>query len=250
MAVLILALFLQSTPTTESTVLLALSPELSVRFYAADLDEVSELEELHDTEAKVANRREVASKFLPRFEELAKRMAGSEAGLQAELWVLRNHWWKRAEGTMEQAAIAHATRLIQTYKDSPQLARIAEFSYLYGREGTAALLDLLIDASPHDRVDAAAIHAQASLLRRSKDKSQTDQVRRLLEKLRDRYGDLAFRDTTYRAIATAMLSPHSPDALEVGKIAPEISGVDVSGSAVHLSDHRGKIVLLDFWGDW
>jgi len=47
-----------------------------------------------------------------------------------------------------------------------------------------------------------------------------------------------------------MLSPHSPDALEVGEIAPEISGVDVTGSAVQLSDHRGKIVLLDFWGDW
>jgi len=29
-----------------------------------------------------------------------------------------------------------------------------------------------------------------------------------------------------------------------------ISGVDVTGSAVQLSDHRGKIVLLDFWGDW
>ena len=86
--------------------------------------------------------------------------------------------------------------------------------------------------------------------RRSKDKPQRDEARRLLEHLRDRYGDLAFRDTTYRAIATAMLSPHSPDALEVGKIAPEISGVDVTGSAVQLSDHRGKIVLLDFWGDW
>ena len=250
MTALILTLFLQATPTTESTVLMALSPDLSVRFYASELDEVSELEELHDTEAKGANRREVASQFLPRFEEMATRLAGSEQGLRAELWVLRNHWWKRAEGTMEQVAIAHATRLIQAYKDSPQLTRIAEYSYLYGREGIGPLLDLLIDASPHDRVDAAAIHAQASRLRRSKDKPQTDRARRLLEQLRDQYGDLGFRDTTYRAIATAMLSPHSPDALEVGEIAPEISGVDVTGSAVQLSDHRGKIVLLDFWGDW
>ena len=131
-----------------------------------------------------------------------------------------------------------------------ELARIAEYSYLYGREGIGPLLDQLIDASPHDRVDATAIHAKASRLRRSKDKDDTDQARRLLEQLRDRYGKLAFRDTTYHAIATAMLSPHSPDVLEVGKVAPEISGVDVSGAPVHLSDHRGKIVLLDFWGDW
>ena len=47
-----------------------------------------------------------------------------------------------------------------------------------------------------------------------------------------------------------MRSPHSKDSLEVGQPAPEITGVDVHGTAMKLSDFRGKIVLLDFWGDW
>jgi peroxiredoxin len=38
--------------------------------------------------------------------------------------------------------------------------------------------------------------------------------------------------------------------LAVGKPAPEIEGVDVDGVAFKLSDYRGKVVLLDFWGDW
>jgi len=36
----------------------------------------------------------------------------------------------------------------------------------------------------------------------------------------------------------------------VGQIAPEISGQDIAGVAFKLSDYRGKVVVLDFWGDW
>jgi hypothetical protein len=35
-----------------------------------------------------------------------------------------------------------------------------------------------------------------------------------------------------------------------GDIAPEISGQDLDGAPFKLSDYRGKVVLLDFWGDW
>ena len=38
--------------------------------------------------------------------------------------------------------------------------------------------------------------------------------------------------------------------LSVGGNAPEIIGEDIAGKAMKLSDYRGKVVLLDFWGDW
>ena len=38
--------------------------------------------------------------------------------------------------------------------------------------------------------------------------------------------------------------------LQPGKAAPEIAGEDIDGKAFKLSDYRGKVVLLDFWGDW
>jgi hypothetical protein len=37
---------------------------------------------------------------------------------------------------------------------------------------------------------------------------------------------------------------------EVGNIAPEIDGEDVQGDVFRLSEYRGKVVVLDFWGDW
>lgn len=38
--------------------------------------------------------------------------------------------------------------------------------------------------------------------------------------------------------------------LRIGKAAPEIEGEDLDGKRFKLSDYRGKVVVLDFWGDW
>lgn len=38
--------------------------------------------------------------------------------------------------------------------------------------------------------------------------------------------------------------------LVIGKVAPQIEGTDLDGQPFKLSDYRGKIVVLDFWGNW
>src|SRR5262249_51795303 len=38
--------------------------------------------------------------------------------------------------------------------------------------------------------------------------------------------------------------------LGVGKPAPEIAGLDLDGKPFKLSEYKGKVVLLDFWGFW
>lgn len=38
--------------------------------------------------------------------------------------------------------------------------------------------------------------------------------------------------------------------LVVGKASPDIEGEDIDGKKFKLSDYRGKVVLLDFWGHW
>jgi hypothetical protein len=38
--------------------------------------------------------------------------------------------------------------------------------------------------------------------------------------------------------------------LEVGMAAPEIAGLDTQGRPMRLSDFRGRVVVLDFWGHW
>jgi hypothetical protein len=52
------------------------------------------------------------------------------------------------------------------------------------------------------------------------------------------------------------LSTQFQDALylletrSIGRVAPEIEGEDLDGKGFKLSDYRGKVVVLDFWGHW
>ena len=40
------------------------------------------------------------------------------------------------------------------------------------------------------------------------------------------------------------------ERLQIGMAVPDIEGKDTDGVAFKLSDYRGKVVLLDFWGFW
>jgi cytochrome oxidase Cu insertion factor (SCO1/SenC/PrrC family) len=59
-------------------------------------------------------------------------------------------------------------------------------------------------------------------------------------------------------LLVAVLAVHAQDKdkkitkadLEPGKLAPEIEGDDIDGQKFKLSEYRGKVVLLDFWGHW
>jgi predicted Zn finger-like uncharacterized protein len=48
----------------------------------------------------------------------------------------------------------------------------------------------------------------------------------------------------------APVVPQPPDKLSVGKVVPDIEGEDIDGQKFKLSDYRGKVVVLDFWGHW
>jgi len=38
--------------------------------------------------------------------------------------------------------------------------------------------------------------------------------------------------------------------IDLGRLAPDFSFVDIDGAEGALSDYRGKVVLLEFWGSW
>jgi len=53
------------------------------------------------------------------------------------------------------------------------------------------------------------------------------------------------------AIASANTPPEPAAAgPRLGQSAPEIAGEDTDGVVFRLSDYRGKVVVLDFWGHW
>ncbi len=50
--------------------------------------------------------------------------------------------------------------------------------------------------------------------------------------------------------AKAPIRTDLPVGLEVGNLSPEITGTDLAGQRFRLSDYRGRVIVVDFWGDW
>ena len=50
--------------------------------------------------------------------------------------------------------------------------------------------------------------------------------------------------------AKSDFEPSGDVGFEIGDTAPDIDGADLSDVGFKLSDYRGKVVVLDFWGDW
>lgn len=44
--------------------------------------------------------------------------------------------------------------------------------------------------------------------------------------------------------------PPPPEGKRVGETCPDITGTDANGKTIRLSDYRGKVVLVSFWGTW
>lgn len=184
--------------------------------------------------------------FRPRFEAFADAHRGTEPEARATLWLIQETWWLRPEGTMDATSFPLAEGLLERHATSPQLDLLAEYRYVFTKEQRRTLFERL-QGSPHRHVQAAAHFGLAQDVPvRSADGAPNRHLAVLLEK----YAEVPWRRTTYGAIADAHLNPHAKDDLAVGKPAPEIEGIDHTGKPTKLSDYRGKVVLLDFWGHW
>jgi cytochrome oxidase Cu insertion factor (SCO1/SenC/PrrC family) len=47
-----------------------------------------------------------------------------------------------------------------------------------------------------------------------------------------------------------VVRPPATGGPEIGAPAPEIVGTDLDGVEFSLSEYRGQVVMLDFYGDW
>ncbi|MCH2181699.1 MAG: TlpA family protein disulfide reductase [Mariniblastus sp.] len=91
--------------------------------------------------------------------------------------------------------------------------------------------------------------AQMEYINTPRTESQKLQRETFLQQIIDQYGDVVYRGRkTYGEVATAEL--YELQNLSVGDVVPELAGQDMDGTEFCLSDYRGKIVMLDFWGHW
>jgi len=182
---------------------------------------------------------DVIAKWKPTVESFVIAHAGSEDALAARLWLLQQTWWERQAGTMAASSKTLVEAILADHPKSRQLAKIAEYHYVFSPADRAEVLARL---TTHEEPEVAAAATYQLGAREKKPE--------LMRELVAKYKDLPFKHTTYGALAQAQLDKHPAKALAVGAQAPEILGADADGKPMKLSDHRGKVVVLDFWGFW
>ena len=183
--------------------------------------------------------------FVDRFRELAFESAGSESGVTAWVWVAN---LSMENNRSEEAAEALAV-LVEDHLDSPQLENVATNLRYRGSmlaPGVArATLQKIRSGSPLTDVQATATFSLASLLMDSAAEADKAQCRELFVELTTKYADAP---GGWAERAKGML--FELENLQVGMLAPDFSAVDQDGVAWKLSDYRGKVVIVDFWGFW
>lgn len=211
--------------------------------YAPFREREPSVEEMAELERKVKELEPLdpTKSFAPRYASLAVKAKGTVVAAKAWLRIVS------FGGSGEFTAEAAIATLLAEHLERPELAELAS-ALAYTQlppELARTTLATLRTKSPHDTVKAAATHALAM-------NCQSDDVERAKELFRELVAKYAALDAgwggTFGEVATRAL--FELERLQIGMVAPDFEASDENGVKFKVSDYRGKVVVLDFWGFW
>ena len=167
--------------------------------------------------------------------EVAARFGGDDA--------VRLLGWAAVHAKNKELTVEVVDRVEAEHMSSPALTALLERADVIARhlgmERGPGFLQRVVDESPHDIVRAWALYWQSIAIKRRDPQAA--------EKLRQRAA--TFADGHWLA-DKIRAKQFKAERLQIGMVAPDIEGADADGVAFKLSDYRGKVVVLDFWGFW
>lgn len=115
----------------------------------------------------------------------------------------------------------------------------------YESDKKVALEDLqaILDKSTNPKVQAAACYGLATL---RKEEGNVGQAEKLFDRVVKEFGEA----NKYISLRAKSELNEMRGLLAEGKPALAIEGPDIDGKSFKLTDYKGKVVLLDFWGFW
>ncbi len=180
--------------------------------------------------------------FKARYNAAAKEHAGADGAVPFLVWLATRGSDKAATKT-----------LLDHHLGSPKIGPFMDSLQFLVRQGYEVedmrrVAGDVIEKNPHDEIKAAAHYARA----------QTYLTRgRTRKPIEGHEADYAADVAAVGKLAPGSLIAKRAAApefertrLQIGMTAPEIMGADMDGTEFKLSDYRGKVVVIDFWGDW
>lgn len=261
----------ESAPKAAYDALLAEFESAQKEFFALYRETTGEAERKKLVEEKYPK----PEKFAPRFLALAEKHPKDPVAAECLVWVMDSHADPKASGAAMDA-------LLRNHLESPVLAKAAQSLAYDLTPKSETFLRTLLEKSPHQEVKGQACYALAKVfgnrsetilrfrgaaeaeekewlvkklgeegtatLLASDPSPMEKESEKLLERVVAEFGGVeSYRGTLGDAAKGDLFEMRT---LGIGKAAPEIEGEDVDGKKFKLSDYKGKVVFLDFWGNW
>jgi peroxiredoxin len=165
--------------------------------------------------------------------------------LEGATWIILN--------TPDGTQVEHAADLIRReHIRSTNLVDLSHGLLRVRHRCAKGLLQAIIDENPDTTSQGHACYALATLLKDQANEDENTQsaarADELFQRVVERYGLAEWEGKPLGELAKPELQELR--RLGIGKEAPEIEGDDLDGKKMRLSDYRGKVVVLSFWGTW
>lgn len=234
-----------ATPTHESRF-----EALYEKFSSATNKFWSDFQDVSDAE----KRREMYEKrpgreFLAEFKALAADAQGTEVAARCWMQVATIS----ADFDLQEDLTRAVDTLVLDHVASKNIldlpGMVGQMEFALGKERVEKSLQTLLDKSPHKEVKAAALFALGQYYLNQEDAALAPKARECFTRLAREFGALHAPDgRNYQAVTASFL--FELDHLQIGQVAPDFEVVDENGVKFKLSDYRGKVVVIDFWGYW
>jgi hypothetical protein len=202
--------------------------------------------------------------FLKRFQRYAKEHAGKPEAIPALVWIMGTGANVSPDEPQDQSlAKAALDRLIANHAAQPELKdvladlRWASYSWAFhiaGKDRLVAFYEKVIEKNKNKEAVAGATFNLAFTLHQASQRRDEDLDDKTREADKERAARLfrqlarQYPDTEPAKEAEGYV--FEMERLQIGMVAPDFVGKDADGKQIKLSQFRGQVVVLDFWGFW
>jgi hypothetical protein len=200
---------------------------------------------------------EPSAAFMARFRQLAEKHAGSPVELKSFAFILQK---SRPSGENDGESSAHwaIKQLSEKHAGNAALGEVLQemwFGFMaVGRKPMVEFYERVIRENKEKDVLARAKLSLVTTLRRANEHGDLEskpQKRPADEKRStELFREIVAQHEGTDAAKSAARYLFEIEKLQVGMKAPDFAGNDVEGKTVRLSDFKGRVVYLDFWGFW
>lgn len=229
--------------------LLVAAPALPARAQEQPQDPVAVIEEEFDAARKAQSLGiQACLGWIERLYAIADEDPGGDRGWRALALVLEIRD-KRKSGEVERAAEGARERILQHHVD-----HVERIGPLVAASSDEAFVQRVLETTEDPGVKATCLYREVSAAIElgysgAIPDERAESALAVARRIRDELGQA--RDASGTPFAEVVEGDvFQLEHLRIGMLAPDIEGRDLDGVAFKLSDYRGKVVVLDFWGNW